>query len=45
VRGALFADAASVARAGADGVHLSADSHPRLAELIADRVREAVAGS
>jgi lysophospholipase L1-like esterase len=34
-RGVLFADAASVAHAGGDGVHLSLDSHERLAGLVA----------
>ena len=33
-RGVLFADAAQVAHAGDDGVHLSLDSHARLAGLI-----------
>ncbi len=40
-RGVLFADAASVARAGDDGVHLSADSHDRLAELLATVIEAA----
>jgi len=44
-RGVMFADAAQVARAGADGLHLSLDSHPRLAELIASKVSEAVSPS
>ena len=34
-RGVLYADAARVARAGDDGVHLSLDSHATLAEHIA----------
>lgn len=34
-RGVLFADAAQVARAGEDGLHLDRDSHARLAELVA----------
>jgi hypothetical protein len=33
-RGVLFADAASVARAGGDGLHLSLDSHEALARLV-----------
>jgi lysophospholipase L1-like esterase len=41
-RGALFADAATVARAGGDGLHLSLDSHDRLAELIAAKIKQAV---
>ena len=31
-RGATYADAATVARAGADGLHLTRDSHPRPAD-------------
>lgn len=42
-RGALFADAATVARAGDDGLHLTLDSHDRLAELIAARIKQALA--
>ncbi|WP_280236541.1 GDSL-type esterase/lipase family protein [Nocardia cyriacigeorgica] len=38
-RGALFVDAATVARPGIDGVHLSRESHQPLAELIAEEVR------
>ncbi|MEO6512721.1 MAG: GDSL-type esterase/lipase family protein [Nocardioides sp.] len=34
-RGVLFADAASVARAGGDALHLTHDSHQPLAELVA----------
>jgi len=34
-RGALYADAAEVARAGDDGLHLTRDSHVRLADLVA----------
>src|SRR6185503_1692781 len=34
-RGTLFADAATVAHAGGDGLHLSLDSHQRLAHLVA----------
>jgi len=41
-RGVLFADAATVVRAGDDGVHFSLDSHDRLAELIAAMIRQAV---
>lgn len=37
-RGALFVDAASVARPGLDGVHLSPDSHERLSKLIAQTI-------
>ncbi|AHH21680.1 GDSL-like lipase/acylhydrolase family protein [Nocardia nova SH22a] len=37
-RNLLFADAASVARAGDDGVHLSRDSHEPLARLIAHEI-------
>jgi lysophospholipase L1-like esterase len=37
-RGTLFAAAAEVARPGDDGLHLSQDSHARLAELIASTV-------
>ena len=35
----LFADAGSVAHAGADALHLTDDSHQPLAELVADVVR------
>jgi len=35
-RGAVFVDAASVAHAGGDGIHLSLDSHDALAELLAN---------
>jgi lysophospholipase L1-like esterase len=38
-RGALFADAGSVARAGGDGLHLTLDSHEPLARLVADVIR------
>jgi len=34
-RGVRFADAARVARPGSDGLHLTLDSHDRLAELVA----------
>jgi hypothetical protein len=37
-RGVLFADAASVARAGGDALHLTLDSHEPLARLVADVV-------
>lgn len=39
-RRALFVDAAAVARPGTDGVHLSRDSHQRLAELIAREIAQ-----
>lgn len=42
-RGALFADAASVAHAGADGLHLTLDSHEPLAGLVAGLVRARLA--
>lgn len=42
-RGVLFADAASVAHAGADGIHLSADSHDPLAGLVAETISRALA--
>jgi lysophospholipase L1-like esterase len=35
-RGVLFADAASVARPGGDGLHLTLDSHEPLARLVSD---------
>lgn len=38
-RGVLFADAASVARAGGDALHLTLDSHEPLARLVADVLR------
>jgi lysophospholipase L1-like esterase len=38
-RGVLFADAASVAGAGGDGLHLTIDSHEPLARLVADVVQ------
>jgi lysophospholipase L1-like esterase len=38
-RGALFADAASVAHAGGDGLHLTLDSHEPLAEMLATSIR------
>jgi len=41
-RGVPYADAAQVARAGDDGVHLSPDSHARLAELVASSVLTAL---
>jgi lysophospholipase L1-like esterase len=37
-RGVLYADAAQVAPPGEDGIHLSADSHTRLAELVASLI-------
>jgi lysophospholipase L1-like esterase len=37
-RGAAYVDAAQVAPPGADGIHLSMDSHARLAELVASTV-------
>jgi lysophospholipase L1-like esterase len=37
-RGAVFRDAAAVAHAGADGVHLSLDSHQALAALLAGAI-------
>jgi lysophospholipase L1-like esterase len=40
-RGLRFLDAATCARAGADGIHLTVDSHASLAELIAGAVRSA----
>jgi hypothetical protein len=44
-RGVLYADAAQVARVGADGLHFTLDSHPRFAELIAATVSGALPGS
>ncbi|MGH2598955.1 MAG: GDSL-type esterase/lipase family protein [Dehalococcoidia bacterium] len=38
-RGVAFADAASVAWVGDDGVHLARDAHAALAELLAERIR------
>jgi lysophospholipase L1-like esterase len=38
-RGVLFADAASVAHAGGDALHLTDDSHQPLAELVAEVIR------
>jgi lysophospholipase L1-like esterase len=38
-RKALFADAATVARPGNDGAHLSRDSHEPLSKLIAQKIR------
>jgi lysophospholipase L1-like esterase len=40
-RGVLFADAATVAQVGADGLHLSLDSHDRIAALVAGTLRGA----
>ncbi len=39
-RGVGYADAASVAHAGHDGLHLTPDSHERLADLVAATVTE-----
>lgn len=41
-RRAIFADAATVARAGGDGVHLSLESHESIARLIAVKITEAL---
>jgi lysophospholipase L1-like esterase len=41
-RGVLYADAAQVAHAGDDGLHLTMDSHARLADLIAPMVVRAL---
>ena len=38
-RDTLFIDAAGTGTVGADGIHLSADTHPRLAALLADTIR------
>jgi lysophospholipase L1-like esterase len=38
-RNLVFFDAATVARAGADGIHLTTDSHARLAEALAGLIR------
>jgi hypothetical protein len=38
----LFADAATVAEPGGDGVHLTLESHQRLAELLADMIGKAL---
>ena len=38
-RGVAFVDAASVAWAGADGVHLAREAHRTLAELLAEQIR------
>lgn len=40
--GITFADAASVAQPGVDGIHLSAESNRPLAELVAQSIRELV---
>jgi lysophospholipase L1-like esterase len=40
-RGVLFAEAASVARAGGDALHLTLDSHEPLAGLVADVLAQA----
>jgi lysophospholipase L1-like esterase len=39
-RGAIYLDAASVAHAGGDGIHLSLDSHAPLAELLATTLKQ-----
>jgi len=39
-RGVIYVDPAQVARPGSDGVHLSLDSHARLAELVASVIVE-----
>jgi lysophospholipase L1-like esterase len=44
-RGVLYADAAQVARVGADGLHFTLDSHPRFVELIAATIPRALPGS
>ncbi len=44
-RGVSYADAAQVARVGADGLHFTVDSHPRFAELVAATVSRTVAAS
>lgn len=41
-RGALFIDAATVARPGRDGLHLSLGSHEPLSKLVAHEIRRAV---
>jgi lysophospholipase L1-like esterase len=41
-RGVIYADAANVAHPGDDGLHLTLDSHARLAELVASTVLAAV---
>lgn len=38
-RRAAFVDAASMAWAGDDGVHLARDAHRALAELLAEKIR------
>ena len=43
--GVLFADAATVAHAGSDGLHLDAASHARLAGLVAGLVAGRVQGT
>ena len=42
-RGVRYADAALVARAGGDGLHLSLDSHAPLADLVASVIWRAMA--
>ena len=41
-RGVLYADAAQLARVGADGLHFSLDSHPRFVELVATTASQAL---
>jgi hypothetical protein len=43
-RGVLDADAAQVARVGADGLRFTVDSHPRFAELVATTVSQGITG-
>ncbi|MBO0840840.1 MAG: hypothetical protein J2O49_08480 [Sciscionella sp.] len=42
-RQVAFADLGTVAKTGADGVHLSRDSHLPVAELVADKIAEVLA--
>jgi|SRR5918993_2503651 lysophospholipase L1-like esterase len=44
-RSVLYADAAQVARVGADGLHFTLDSHSRFAEMLAATVSRALSGS
>jgi lysophospholipase L1-like esterase len=43
-RGVVHVDAAEVARAGDDGLHLTPESHARLADLVADTISRACDG-
>ncbi len=43
--GAAYADAATVAHAGDDGLHLTRDSHGRLADLVAATLRRTLPGA